>query len=116
MADMTLKKKRMDREGYRQQLRLEEEKLHLAAADPRRLTYHLEPPVGWLNDPNGLCQKDGVYHIYHQYVPFYPELCSVLWGHVTTKDFIHYEVQEPAIYPDTDWDQYVAYSGCSFQE
>ena len=116
MADMTLKKKRMDREGYRQQLRLEEEKLHLAAADPRRLTYHLEPPVGWLNDPNGLCQKDGVYHIYHQYVPFYPELCSVLWGHVTTKDFIHYEVQEPAIYPDTDWDQNGAYSGCTFQE
>ena len=23
---------------------------------------HLMPPVGWLNDPNGLCQMDGVFH------------------------------------------------------
>ncbi len=116
MPDMTLKKKRMDRAGYLEQLRCHEERLRAAASDPMRLKYHLQPPMGWLNDPNGLCQKDGVYHIYHQYVPFYPELCSVLWGHVTTRDFIHYEVQEPAVYPDTDWDQNGAYSGCAFVE
>lgn len=116
MPDMTLKKKPMDRAGYAEQFRREQKKRSLAAADPMRLKYHLQPPMGWLNDPNGLCQKDGVYHIYHQYVPFYPELCSVLWGHVTTRDFIHYEVQEPAIYPDTDWDKNGAYSGSVFQK
>ena len=114
MADMTWKKKRMDKEEYLEQIGRSEERLHLAAADPMRLNYHVQPPMGWLNDPNGLCQKDGIYHIYHQYVPFYPELCSVLWGHVTTRDFIHYEVQEPAVYPDTDRDANGAYSGSAF--
>ena len=27
-----------------------------AAADPHRQKLHVQPPVGWLNDPNGLCQ------------------------------------------------------------
>ena len=114
MPDMTSTKIPMDREGYRRELREHEEQLSQAASDPMRLKYHLQPPLGWLNDPNGLCQKDGVYHIYHQYVPFYPTLCSVLWGHVTTRDFIHYEVQEPAVYPDTDRDRNGAYSGSTF--
>ena len=29
-----------------------------------RQRLHLMPPVGWLNDPNGLCQFRGVYHAY----------------------------------------------------
>lgn len=111
---MTLTKKWMDRNEYLKQLRQNEKKLKRAASDPMRLKYHLQPPMGWLNDPNGLCQKDGVYHIYHQYVPFYPELCSVLWGHVTTRDFIRYEVQEPVLYPDTDRDRNGVYSGSTF--
>ncbi len=114
MADMTWKKKRMNKKDYEEQLRRHEERLQTAASDPMRLKYHLQPPMGWLNDPNGLCQKDGVYHIYHQYVPFYPELCSVFWGHMTTKDFIRYDVHEPVIYPDTDRDANGAYSGSTF--
>ena len=27
-----------------------------------RLGHHLMPPVGWLNDPNGLCWYKGRYH------------------------------------------------------
>ena len=26
-----------------------------SVSDPWRLKYHVMPPVGWLNDPNGLC-------------------------------------------------------------
>lgn len=114
MADMTLKKKPMDRDAYLKQIHKKEEALVYAASDPLRLCYHIQPPIGWLNDPNGLCQKDGIYHIYHQYVPFYPELCSILWGHVTTRDFIHYQVEEPANFPDTRWDANGAYSGSAF--
>lgn len=116
MANMALKKKPMDKDSYQKEIQKYRERLECAASDPLRLKYHLQPPMGWMNDPNGLCQKDGVYHIYHQYVPFYPELCSVLWGHVTTKDFVHYEVQDPSVYPDSEWDENGAYSGSVFQE
>ena len=34
---------------------------------------HLMPPVGWLNDPNGLCQFQGIYHAFFQYSPFNAE-------------------------------------------
>ena len=34
-----------------------------------RQKFHLMPPVGWLNDPNGLCQMNGVFHAFFQYSP-----------------------------------------------
>ena len=34
-----------------------------------RLTYHLAPRQGWLNDPNGLCVHDGEIQIYYQADP-----------------------------------------------
>ena len=38
-------------------------------ANPGRFaqTFHLVPPVGWLNDPNGLCQLGDTYHAFFQY-------------------------------------------------
>ena len=39
------------------------------ASDPWRQRFHLEPPVGWLNDPNGLCRWGEWYHIFYQYSP-----------------------------------------------
>ena len=64
MASMTLKKKPMTKEDFRKKWTESHSQLKLAFSDPLRLRYHLQPPMGWLNDPNGLCQKDGVYHIY----------------------------------------------------
>ena len=37
--------------------------------DTWRMGFHLMPPTGWLNDPNGLCQLDGTYHVFYQYSP-----------------------------------------------
>ena len=84
--------------------------------DRDRLTYHLMPETGWLNDPNGLCQFDGTYHIYYQYTPFEPTGELKLWGHDTTKDFIHYEICEPVLFPDQDFDAHGVYSGSAFVE
>ena len=57
------------------------------AADQDRLKFHLMPKTGWLNDPNGLCQFNGTYHIYYQYTPFEPTGELKTWGHYTTKRF-----------------------------
>lgn len=84
--------------------------------DPFRLQYHLQPPMGWLNDPNGLCQIGKQFHIYFQYTPFNPEGGTGLWGHMTTEDFIRYEEHEPAIYPDSRWDANGAYSGSAYEQ
>ena len=56
-----------------------------------RLGYHLMPPTGWLNDPNGLCQLGDTYHIFFQYSPLHVNGGMKAWGHYTTKDFITYE-------------------------
>lgn len=84
--------------------------------DPNRLKFHLMPETGWLNDPNGLCQFHGIYHIYYQYTPFEPTGELKLWGHFTTRDFINYNQEEPFLYPDTDLDAHGVYSGSAFVE
>lgn len=83
----------------------------LAAKDKDRLNYHIMPTSGWVNDPNGLCQFDGVYHIYYQYSPFDVNGKLKLWGHITTEDFIKYQEHEPVLYPDFRYDQNGVYSG-----
>ena len=56
-----------------------------------RLTYHLSPRRGWLNDPNGLCVHDGKIQIYYQADPdSLTGGCRKCWGHFTTTDFRHY--------------------------
>ena len=39
--------------------RLERENAPRMEADPWRMKFHLMPPTGWMNDPNGLCQFHG---------------------------------------------------------
>ena len=79
--------------------------------DPFRLSFHLMPETGWLNDPNGLCQFQGEYHIYYQYTPFEPTGERKLWGHYSTRDFVKYIRHEPVLFPDHDFDAHGVYSG-----
>lgn len=98
-------------------LRLEETESDKVAADPWRLLYHLMPPVGWLNDPNGLCYFDGAYHVFFQYAPFSPDGAGLkLWGHYRSTDLVHWDYQGTPILPDTAWDCHGVYSGSSFVE
>lgn len=76
-----------------------------------RPKYHISPKVGWLNDPNGLCQFNGLYHIFYQYSPFDTKPGLNYWGHCTTKDFINYEYHAPALCSDEKFDCHGVYSG-----
>ena len=40
--------------------------------DKWRNKYHIMAPIGWINDPNGLCEFKGEYHCYYQYSPLTP--------------------------------------------
>ena len=66
-----------------------------------RPVYHHTPLYGWMNDPNGMFYKDGVWHLYYQYNPYGSQWENMTWGHSTSKDLIHWEAQPLAI--EADW-------------
>ncbi len=81
-----------------------------------RMGFHLMPPTGWLNDPNGLCQFDGTYHVFHQYSPTWPEPHAPRgWGHATSRDLVHWEHHGMVICPDTPDEASGSYSGCAVE-
>lgn len=67
---------------------------------------HFTPNTGWLNDPNGLIFKDGVYHLFFQHNPFNTEWENMSWGHAVSRDLIHWEQKETVMLPDEDGTMY----------
>ena len=65
-----------------------------------RPQYHHTPAYGWMNDPNGMFYKDGVYHLFYQWNPYGSQWEKMTWGHSTSRDLIHWEAQPTAIEPD----------------
>ena len=59
----------------------------------------LRSPGGWLNDPNGLSQRDGVYHLFYQYNPFAAVHDRIHWGHATSTDLVHWTDEPVALTP-----------------
>ena len=80
-------------------------------ADPWRQTFHIQPPVGLLNDPNGLVEHDGTYHLCYQWHPFEPAHGLKFWAHLTSTDLVHWVEQAPALAPSSAWDMHGCYSG-----
>lgn len=65
-----------------------------------RPIYHHTPAYGWMNDPNGMFYKDGVWHLYYQYNPYGSQWENMTWAHSTSTDLIHWKNQGEAIQPD----------------
>ncbi|MGM0974644.1 MAG: glycoside hydrolase family 32 protein [Bacillota bacterium] len=96
--------------------RMEAEKnSHLISQDPFRLKYHLMPPVGLLNDPNGLIQFKGVYHVFYQWNPFETAHGAKYWGHYSSNDLIHWQEEPIALAPDQWYDRNGCYSGSAIE-
>ena len=82
----------------------------------QRLTHHLMPPTGWLNDPNGLCYFKGRYHVFSQYSPFEVEGGLKLWGHYSSEDLVSWRYEGVPLYPDSSYDCHGVYSGSAIVE
>ena len=78
--------------------------------------FHLFPPQGWMNDPNGLCQFKSVYHAFYQYTPEWPANELRYWGHAVSKDLLSWETLPIAISPDAACDKDGVFSGSAWIE
>lgn len=65
-----------------------------------RPAYHHTPLYGWMNDPNGMVYKDGVWHLCYQWNPFGSKWQNLSWGRSTSRDLIHWEHQGAVLEPD----------------
>ncbi len=65
-----------------------------------RPAYHHTPIYGWMNDPNGMFYKDGIWHLYYQYNPYGSKWQNLSWGHSTSTDLINWKHQPVAIEPN----------------
>lgn len=75
-----------------------------------RPLYHHTPTFGWMNDPNGLFYKDGLWHVYFQHNPFGSQWENMTWGHSTSTDLVNWTFEGDAILPDALG---TIFSGCS---
>ena len=65
-----------------------------------RPVYHHTPVYGWMNDPNGMFYKDGVYHLYFQHNPYGSTWGNMTWGHSTSTDLVNWKFEGTPIVPD----------------
>ena len=65
-----------------------------------RPVYHHTPTYGWMNDPNGMFYKDGVWHLYFQYNPYGSQWENMTWGHSTSTDLMHWKFEGTPVQPD----------------
>lgn len=72
----------------------------MANKESFRPVYHHTPAYGWMNDPNGMFYKNGVYHLYFQYNPYGSVWGNMHWGHSTSTDLMHWKFEGCAIVPD----------------
>ncbi|MCR4781499.1 MAG: glycoside hydrolase family 32 protein [Lachnospiraceae bacterium] len=81
-----------------------------------RPKFHIQPPIGWLNDPNGSCCFGGKYHIYFQYSPDNPNGGDKYWGHYESSDLAHFQFIGSPLAPDKPFDKNGVYSGTAWDE
>lgn len=72
----------------------------MANREKYRPLYHHTPAYGWMNDPNGMFYKDGVWHLYFQHNPYGSTWGNLSWGHSTSTDLVHWQYEGDPVMPD----------------
>ncbi len=91
------------------------ENSHRSAVDKDRPLFHLTPPAGWCNDPNGFSFYKAEYHLFFQYYPYDVSWGTMHWGHAKTKDFVRWEYLPAALAPDQTYDALGCFSGSAIE-
>ncbi len=87
------------------------------AGDLHRPIYHFLAPANWLNDPNGMIQWDGQYHLFYQFNPHSPFHSAIHWGHAVSEDLLHWRDLPIALNPGPElYDQDGCWSGCAVDD
>lgn len=78
--------------------------------DKQRPKYHLIAPGKWMNEPHAPLYYDGYYHIFYQANPHAPLWDNIQWGHMISKDMVHWkslklalETENNNLDPDGCW-------------
>ena len=58
--------------------------------EKHRPLYHQTPLYGWMNDPNGMFYKDGVWHLCYQWNPYGSQWENMTWGYATSTDLVNW--------------------------
>ncbi|MDO4927862.1 MAG: glycoside hydrolase family 32 protein [Corynebacterium sp.] len=88
-----------------------------ASKQPRlRPFFHVTPPQGRLNDPNGMLLDGDTLHVFYQHDPAFPFGAKRTgWGHVSAPlrgdHALRWQHHPDALYPDADYDLNGCYSG-----
>lgn len=75
----------------------------------------LKAPRGWINDPNGFIYYKGEYHLFYQHFPYAPIWGRMHWGHAVSKDLMHWEHKDIALYPSKPDDRSGCFSGSAVE-
>lgn len=78
---------------------------------PWRQTFHIQPPTGLLNDPNGFSFFNGEYHLFYQWFPYGPVHGLKHWYHTSSKDLVNWKNNGVALEPSLSFESHGAYSG-----
>ena len=79
-----------------------------------RSNFHMEPTIGWMNDPNGLIYFNGEFHLFYQANPFATTNFNLAWGHFISKNLIEYYETDFALYPEPTKKETGCFSGSGF--
>ena len=72
------------------------------AGDHLRPRSHAMPPANWSNEPHGLTNANGTYHLFSQRQPNGPFLRQMHWGHYVSDDMVNWVPQRDALYPEIE--------------
>jgi len=83
--------------------------------DQFRPKFHMTPPFGLMNDPNGFVYFGGKYHTFYQWNPNKTTHGTKYWGHFSSENLVEWKHETSALAPGDWFDRNGCYSGSAIE-